>query len=152
MNVLGYTELGSIRVIFDGEAGESTVPDDMESYYRFLIWDEWEMGMGPPDENGNRERINTIPPYVPSTLEPQPSAPLTARQLRLGLVINGIMLDQVESTIAGINDPQTRSVAQIEWEYASQFERAHPLIAKVAEALGLSDERVNEMWDAAKSL
>lgn len=69
MNVIGYTESGSIRAILDGNESESNVPDDMGNRHRFMIWDEWEMtppGTGDP----NRERANTIPPYVPPPYVP----------------------------------------------------------------------------------
>lgn len=92
---------------------------------------------------------NTINPYVPET----PSLrPLTARQLRLGLVTHGIMLDRVEVAIAAIPDPQARSVAQIEWEYASQFEREYPLLAQIGQALGLSEAQIDDMWSVALEL
>ena len=52
MNVLGYTESGAIRVIFDGDESESTVPDDLRNRHRQMIA-EWEA------------KGNTIPPYVP---------------------------------------------------------------------------------------
>ena len=41
MNVLGYTESGFIRVIFDGEDFESIVPDDVANRHRQMIA-EWE--------------------------------------------------------------------------------------------------------------
>ena len=52
MNVLGYTEGGAIRVIFDGDGSESIVPDDPGNRHRQMIA-EWEA------------EGNTIPPYVP---------------------------------------------------------------------------------------
>lgn len=69
MNVIGFTENGFIRAIFDGEQDETYVPDNMDNSLRFRIWDEWEMtppGTGDP----NRERANTIPPYVPPPYVP----------------------------------------------------------------------------------
>lgn len=53
MNVIGYTESGSIRVIFEGDENEGTVPDDMRNRHRRMIA-EWEA------------EGNTIPPYAPS--------------------------------------------------------------------------------------
>lgn len=84
-------------------------------------------------------------------VEPPPPA-LTARQLRLGLVTNGFALDQVEKAIAAIEDSQQRAVAQIEWEYASQFERDHPLIAQVGASLGLDEAAIDGMWAEAAGL
>lgn len=78
--------------------------------------------------------------------------PLTARQLRLGLVTNGFSLEQVDVVIRAIGDPQQRALSQIEWAYASQFERRHPLIAEVGAALGLSAEQIDTMWAASAEI
>lgn len=88
------------------------------------------------------------------TPPPQPTifAPLSARQLRLGLVSNGFLLSQVEAAIDAIEDQQAREVARIEWEYASTFERNHPLIEQVGSALGLMAEHIDSMWLAASTL
>lgn len=84
--------------------------------------------------------------------EPEPLPPLTARQLRLGLVGGGFALAQVEMAIAAIPDEQQRAVAEIEWEYASQFERMHPLIEQVGGTFGLTPEQIDAMWAAALEL
>src|SRR5690606_28836038 len=90
---------------------------------------------------------------MPEPPLPAPATPsLTARQLRLGLVLNGFTLDQVTATIDAIPDEQDRAVAKIEWEYASQFERDHHLIAQVGAALGLSTEQIDTMWQQALTL
>lgn len=90
MDVLGYTEGGSIRVILDGDENESFVPDDMGNRHRFQIWDEWEMG--PPDpETGERERVNTIPPYVP----PSPELNVHLADLRWRTEIGGIEVNSL---------------------------------------------------------
>lgn len=70
MEVLGYNESGSIGVTLNGVL--MTVPDDMANRHRQMIYD-WEFG--PPDEIGQRERVNTIPPYEPPPppAEPPPS-------------------------------------------------------------------------------
>lgn len=57
MNVLGYTKSGAIRVIFAGDENESMVPDSMANRHRQMIA-EWEA------------EGNTIPPYVPPTVDP----------------------------------------------------------------------------------
>lgn len=84
--------------------------------------------------------------------EPEQLPPLSARQLRLGLVSNGISLSQVEATIDAIENQQDRDVARIEWEYASTFDRHHPLIEQVGGALGLTTEQIDTMWAAALNL
>lgn len=77
---------------------------------------------------------------------------LTPRQLRLGLVLNGIPLSLVDDAIASIGDEQERVTAQIEWEYAVAFERLHPFVVALAASLGLSPAEVDAMWSAAAEL
>lgn len=100
----------------------------------------------------NEEWAYVAPP-VPTPEEIRAALPsLTARQLRLGLVSGGFVLTQVDTAIDAIPDPQAKAVAEIEWEYASQFERDHPLIEQVGTALGLSPEQIDTMWQAALAL
>lgn len=83
---------------------------------------------------------------------PPPLAPLTRRQLRLGLLSNGITTADVEAAIAAIPDPMDRAVAEIEWADASTYERDHHLIEQVGSALGLTHEQIDTMWEAALGL
>jgi hypothetical protein len=92
-------------------------------------------------------------PEVAAFLNPPPPMPvLTSRQLRLGLVANGISLPSVEAAIDAIEDEADREVARIEWEYATTFERSHPLIEQVGSALGLTPEQIDDMWTEAATL
>lgn len=92
-------------------------------------------------------------PEVVAFLAPTPSLPaLTARQFRLGLLDAGMAQAQVDAVIAQIEDEASRIRAQIEWEYASQFQRAHPLVTTLSAALGLTPEQVDEMWASAAQL
>lgn len=77
------------------------------------------------------------------------SVRLTARQIRLGLINSGIALATVEAMIAGIEDEAQRSAAQVEWEYASEYERNHWLVAQLGGALGLTEAQIDAMWLAA---
>jgi len=126
-----YIKSGSIIAVIDGV--QVIVPDDMGNRHRQMIA-EWEA------------QGNTIAPYEPP---PEPLRPLTARQLRLGLVTNGISLSSVEAAIDAIEDETEREVARIEWEYATTFERSHPLIEQVGSALGLTPEQIDDMWAEA---
>jgi len=95
-----------------------------------------------------------IETYVPPTAEEmrEKMPALTARQLRLGLVSNGISLAQVSATIDAMPAGADKDKAQIEWEYASTFNRMHPLISTVGAALGLTDEQIDTMWAASLSI
>ncbi len=77
---------------------------------------------------------------------------LTARQFRLGLINAGITLQEVDDQIALIADPAEKSVAEIEWTYASTFERLHPLVVTVSLALNLTPEQVDSLWTWAADL
>lgn len=78
--------------------------------------------------------------------------PLTARQLRLGLIAAGVALSSVDGAIAAIEDPTDREIASVEWEYASQFERDHHLIEMIGSALGMTIEQIDAAWLAAAGL
>jgi hypothetical protein len=85
-----------------------------------------------------------------SAHDPYFSVPvLSARQLRLGLLQNGIPPSQVENALEAMPAGIERESALIEWYYASTFSRSHPLIASVAVILGLNDAQIDTMWAAA---
>jgi hypothetical protein len=86
--------------------------------------------------------------FVPPPIE-QPAIvfpTLSRRQLRLGLLSIGVAADDVEAEIATIADAQERAAALIDWQDASAYERTHPLIAQVADALGLPESQVDALW------
>ncbi|NRQ13471.1 hypothetical protein [Ensifer sesbaniae] len=95
-----------------------------------------------------------IAPYATPTDEKMRASmpPLTARQLRLGLLNAGIAPSVVTATIGGMSAGPDKDKALVEWEYATTFNRIHPLIATVGAALGLSDVQIDAMWMAAVSL
>lgn len=84
-------------------------------------------------------------PELPPVVFPH----LSARQLRLGLIAAGVSLSSVDAAIAAIPDEADREVAQVEWQFASQFERDHPLIEQVGAALGLEPWQIDAAWLAA---
>ncbi|MBN7760268.1 hypothetical protein JYP52_03910 [Nitratireductor aquibiodomus] len=132
---------GALITVIDGVA--MTVPDDLENRHRQMIA-EWEA------------EGNTIPPYAPPTMTDEEKRtampPLSARQFRLGMIASGITLASVQAAVDGIFDPTEREIAQVEWEYATQFERLHPLVVQLSGALGLSGAQVDSMWEAAGAL
>lgn len=86
-------------------------------------------------------------------IEPGPILPnLSARQLRLMLLSIGISSAMVGAEIAAIADETERAAAEIEWEYASTYERTHPLIDQMAEAFELPAPQVDALWIAAADL
>lgn len=85
-------------------------------------------------------------------LTPLSQPTLTRRQLRLGLLANGITTAQVEAAIEAIPDPMAREVGRIEWADATTYERDHPLVAQIGTALGLTPEQIDDMWQATLAM
>jgi hypothetical protein len=66
------------------------------------------------------------------------------------LVKNGKTLNDIDIAIAQLPNPD-KLIAEIEWQYASEFEREHPLVFVVAALLGFTEAELNQLWkDAAK--
>lgn len=79
-----------------------------------------------------------------------PPKQVTPRQIRLALIGFGITLDQIDAALDSLPEP-TRSLAKVEWEYASVFERSHQLIPMVATSLGWNEQQLDQLWiEAAK--
>ena len=80
---------------------------------------------------------------------PTPPMPLiTARQLRLQLISMGLSLSSIDVFIDNMPEQQ-RQQARVEWEYATSYDRSHPLVEVLAGALSLNDEEVDNAWRAA---
>ncbi|QRY69167.1 hypothetical protein JVX98_13170 [Ensifer sp. PDNC004] len=129
--------------------------DDFESDVVQTVRPDDPYGLGPVIRKWMTENPDfPVGPYVPPTVEEVRAGmqPLTARQFRLGLVNASISPSQVTATIAALPAGPDRDKAQIEWEYATTFNRMHPLIATVGAALGLTDTQIDAMWTAAISL
>ncbi|MFV5433722.1 hypothetical protein [Acinetobacter towneri] len=76
---------------------------------------------------------------------------LTRRQFKLGLLEAGL-LDQIDNSIAAIDDAQTRARIQIEYTEATEFHRTSDSVAYMCQLLGLTNEQVDQMWEQALTL
>lgn len=98
--------------------------------------------------------INGRPKYVNVLGDPKVYGPgdfnLTARQLRLGLVRNGISLSSVQEMIDNIPDPMIRDEAQIYWQFSSYINWDHPMTQTLMGMLGIPQENMALMWMIAK--
>jgi len=106
--------------------------------------DQWILLPPRPSENhywNNGEWI-LVTPTVPESV--------SARQIRLWLINNGIQLAQVENAINNIEDPITREIIKVEWEYAPYVERNHPMLVPLAQALGLTENQVDTAFIEAQ--
>lgn len=93
------------------------------------------------DEAGELVGINQsadITPPVPESV--------SARQIRLWLVRNGVSLAQVDAAISAIPDQLQRDSVRVEWDYAPYVERTHPMLIPLAAALGLTEAQVDQAF------
>lgn len=77
---------------------------------------------------------------------------ITATQIRLWLINNDILLANIETAINNIEDPKTKEITLVQWEYAPYVERSHPLIETIGEFLGLTSEQIDNAFVEASLL
>lgn len=93
------------------------------------------------------------PDYVWAvTYEKPPLKPLTRRQFRLALVMNGFALADIEALINQIEDDMQRQIIQIEWQDATVFERNNSSLFVMVALTGLSSAQIDELWEQAATL
>lgn len=93
------------------------------------------------------------PDYVWAvTYEKPPLKPLTRRQFRLALVMNGFVLADIEALINQIEDDMQRQIIQIEWQDATVFGRNNSSLFAMAALMGLSSAQIDELWSQALTL
>lgn len=138
-----FTEEGFPSAFYPSDIWPSGYPDNAveistEAWREFLTFPgarKWENG----------EVVEYTPPE-PTPEEKREAMPnLTARQLRLGLLQLGKLAD-VNTAIESMPEPE-KSKGKIEWDYASEFRRLHPLIVQLIPILGLTDEQVDVVWE-----
>ena len=88
---------------------------------------------------------------IPEPIVP-PTVTISARQIRLWLIRQGIALTAVDAAIAAIPDQMTRETVQVEWEYAPYVERSHPMLIPLAAALGLTEAQVDQAFTEAVTI
>ena len=93
------------------------------------------------------------PEYVWAvTYETPPLKPLTRRQFRLVLVMNGYNLADIELLIDQTIDDIQRQIIQIEWQDATVFERNSSSLLAMAALLGVSSAQIDTLWSQALTL
>ena len=109
------------------------------------------------DEDGV-SRMSMVASAVPEGVEilayvaPPVGVPaaVTMRQARLALLGAGL-LPTVQAAIAALPSPQ-KEAAEIEFEYAQEVQRNHGLVPAMAQALGMSESQIDDLFIAAAAL
>jgi len=76
----------------------------------------------------------------------RPPDTITMRQCRLVLFQRGL-LDAINQAVASMGQ-----AAEIEWEYATEVKRGHPLVAGIAAMTGMTTEQMDTMFKEAAVL
>lgn len=103
-----------------------------------------------PDETTEDQWTEALSPYakIPTSV-PKPN--ISARQIRLALIGAGLSLSDIDTALNSLPEP-TKSYAQVEWQYASEFERDNELVANVGLMLGWGSTELDALWDIAYGL
>lgn len=129
MTVYRLTDSPSIivRIADDAHIPADPANTDWQAYQRWL-------------DAGNEPE-----PYQPP--EPVPQS-VTRFQARAALHLAGL-LPQVEALMS---DPATDPPARIAWQDAQEFRRQSPTVLAMAQALGLSEQQLDQLFTTAASL
>ena len=87
----------------------------------------------------------------PARVIPVPEE-VTMVQARKALIKSGIKPSVVDTAIAAIPDEETRELAQADWQYATAISRNSDLVAALAPALGLNDDKIDALFILAGTL
>jgi hypothetical protein len=82
---------------------------------------------------------------------PKPPERCTPRQFRLALVESSIDIEGINTMIGAIENEVDRKKAQIEWEYATEIYRYHPLIVSFGQLLSMSESEIDAIFQLAKT-
>ena len=69
---------------------------------------------------------------------------VSMRQARLALLYAGL-IPQVEAAMDALTEP-AKSATRIEWEYATELRRDHPMVSMLAAALSLTAQDVDTLF------
>lgn len=91
------------------------------------------------------QAIAELPPVVVPPVNPVPAS-VSPRQIRQALTRFNVR-DQVEAAVAN-GDQDLKDW----WEFATVFERNHPMVVNMAVALGISEQDLDAIFMAAGAL
>ena len=76
---------------------------------------------------------------------------ISSRQLRSQLILQGFNLETIEQALNQLPEPN-RSLAKVDWEYATNFYRNNQMIVVVGQLLNLTNEQIDEIFRQGEKL
>lgn len=92
-----------------------------------------------------------VPYKAPSPIPVEVPQSVTKRQGRQQMILMGL-LSSVQAAIDSIPDETQRLLVQSFWDDSTQYERTHPQMLQLAQAIGLTDEQLDQAFIAASQL
>lgn len=90
-----------------------------------------------PEEISAMQEMENAPAPVPFEI--------TARQVRMQLIVMGVDLQMIENALEQLPEPQ-KALAKVNWEYAGTFERNNGMMQEMAVQLGFTDEQIDQIF------
>lgn len=111
-------------------------------------------GLGDAQELASlREQVATLEEQIVASVPEEPDTPIsvTMAQARIALKQAGLF-DQVEAGLNALPEGDQKDTALIAWEYAPNVARNGALVTALAATMGLTDEQLDELFVAAKTI
>lgn len=153
------TQVAATPALYDGEGNEvapaveaHTVPGEiLETVLRCHAYHATQMQELRADLGADAAQHETLiaeveASYVPVVVPPYVPAEVSMRQARLALVAAGLY-DQAQAAVANLGP-----TAIIEWEYATTVRRDHALVVGLGQALGVSEQTLDALFQQAATL
>lgn len=101
--------------------------------------------------DGDEVQENIVLENFSPTQETSIPSSITATQMRLWLIKNGISLESIEQTINSLEDESLRKELLVKWEYVPYFERSNVFIDQVGAMLGMTPQQIDQVFIEASN-
>lgn len=104
--------------------------------------------------DGGFSLIDPPAPEEPEAPEPEPpgSPTVVTRAQGKAALIQAGLWPQVQTYVDAIEDPTQQALARVALEDTTEWRRDSPLLATAASALGLTDEDLDDLFEAAAEI
>lgn len=144
-----YANIDVIGTIYEPQIDESTPPVALDGWHvNVLLMDDEDETPILPFETVPSNPIRKWAAIEQIVVVP---SSVTRRQARQALLLAGL-LDGIQGAINNITDPVKRGLVQIEWDDSLEFHRDRETLIMLAQAIGLDDEQLDNLFIQASKL